>query len=824
MAANQAEVDLIVNAAGALPDLEQQLSQIIRVAENDADAIDVDVAIQAREAARTLSSEIGAVINTTQGQLDPVEVGVLIDQRDALQTLDRQLSEIVALTNRGGVVDDPVLVQAVIDGPESLRNMRTQLDLVVASVEQTAPEIDIEVDVDTDQVPRAERVLRALGSTSLTTAKGLGTVTKGMAGLSLAVGGGAQALAGLVAALQQVAPAAAVGTQAILAQQLAAGTLKLAMVGVQDAIQDAFDPDISPEEFHKSLKTLAPEAARFVDEIHTMRRELKALQQGVQNRVFKDFDELLRVLSRDLGPDVSRALNRTADTFNRMGKEVGIAALALDKQGVLGQALDGATTGLENLERVPARLATSFGLLAAASAPAFDRITAAVDRVAASVVERLQRSFASGALEESINKAVDTIGQLLTVVGNFGQAIGNIFGGLTQNGRGLFQILEDISVAFENLTASREFQTILGELAATADALVQNILPLIQEAFVQLAPVIAILAPVIRDFVNAIGPELIPVIQELGPILVDLALIIREQLPLAIDLASAAIDAIVIALQVLGVAMDLARQGSEKFADFIESDFARAMGAGATYATENGDKIQSAFIRWTSRAVELVANTNAAITGFSESIRNAVVRAFVGLVADVLSNVERLRSGLISYFGGLPAAMFDIGVQIMNGLAGGLTSGIARVIGIARSIADSVTSTIKGALDIRSPSKVMDKLGSDTSKGYSNGLEREGKKVAKVAKQIANEVKLAFADGATPVADFARSVKAIDTSKTVKGQAAESSFTQRLTLSGQGTSVVNVFLDGKLYNQIIDSRIKINDKKRDRIAAQGVRV
>ncbi|TXS16342.1 hypothetical protein EAO70_12960 [Streptomyces sp. adm13(2018)] len=822
MAANQAEVDLIVNAAGALPDLEQQLSQIVRTAEDGAPEVDVQASLAVQNSLAVMSTQLDQVLRNIDANDPSIDVEAALDAQASLRNLRQDLDELTRAAARG--TTDIIELEAALDFPRSLAEVTEAITDLVNDVEAAAPEIDLEVDVDTDQVPRAERVLRALGRTSITTAKGLGTVTKGVAALSLAVGGGAQALAGLVAALQQVAPAAAVGTQAILAQKLATGTLKLAMVGVQDAIQDAFDPDISVEDFHKSLKTLAPEAALFVDEIHTIRRELKALQQGVQNRVFKDFDELFRALSRDVGPDVSRALNQTAGTFNRMAKEVGIAALALDKQGVLGQALDGATTGLQNLEQVPARLATAFGLLAAASAPAFDRITAAVDRVAASMVERLQQSFASGELEEAINKAVDTIGQLLGVVANFGQAIGNIFGGLTQNGRGLFQILEDISVAFENLTASQEFQTILGELAATADALVQNILPLIQEAFVQLGPVIEELAPVVRDFVAAIGPELIPIIQELGPILVDLALIMREQLPLAIDLANAAIDAIVIALQVLGVAMDVARQGSEKFADFYHSDFIESFRAASNAAVTHRDILKSAFIDWTSSAYSSIRSFQNALGDFSASLRDRLTAAVIESLGSMLRALRSFIGEFVHTLATLPSRAYDIGVQIMAGLAGGLTSGIGRIIGIARNIADSVTSTIKGALDIRSPSKVTDKLGSDTAKGFSNGLEREGKKVKKVAKQIANEVKLAFADGTTPVSDFARSVKAIDTSKTVKGMAAESSFTQRLTLSGQGTSVVNVFLDGKLYNQIIDSRIKINDKKRDRIAAQGVRV
>jgi hypothetical protein len=801
MAANQAEVDLVVSAAGALPDLERQLSQIVRTAEDRAPEVDVQASLAVQNTIAVMSTQLNRVLSQIDATDPSIDVEAALDAQASLRNLRSDLDELTRRAATG--TTDIVELEAVLDFPRSLAEVTDAINDLVADVERVAPEIEIDVEVDPDaerEITRTTKVLNFLGRTSVTTAKGLGTVGTGIAQLSLAVGGGAQAVAGLVAALQQVAPAAAVGTQAILAQKLATGTLKLAMVGVQDAIQDAFNPDISVEDFHKSLKKLAPEAALFVDQIHTIRRELKAVQQGVQNRVFKDFDELLRVLSRDLGPDVTRALNRTADTFNRMGKEVGIAALALDKQGVLGQALDGATTGLQNLEKVPARLATSFGLLAAASAPAFDRITAAVDRVAASVVDRLQRSFASGALEKSINKAVDTIGQLLTVVGNFGQAIGNIFGGLTQNGRGLFQILEDISVAFENLTASREFQTILGELAATADALVQNILPLVQEAFVQLGPVIEELAPVVRDFVNAIGPELIPIIQQLGPILVDIALILKEQLPLAIDLTNAAIDALGVALTIVSGVIDFARKASEKFAEFYNSDFVASFRTASNAAVTHRDVLKDAFLNWTASALGSIRRFQQALFDFSASVRARFVDAFISSLGTTVRAIQSFAAEFISVIASLPSRAYAVGVQIMSGLGGGLTAGLTRVLGIARDIADSVSGTIREALDIRSPSRVMREIGVDTVEGFILGIK----------------------DKFSEVGDL---MSGLGAQTTLAGNFSGRAGFESIALPGlqAAPAVTNVYVGNEFLARYVDGRVQAVDTRNRRVLSQGVR-
>jgi malate synthase len=806
MAANEAEVDLIVSAAGALPDLERQLSQIVRTAENGAPEVDVQASLAVQNSIAVMSTQLDQVLRSVDASDPSVDVEAALDAQASLRNLRQDLDELTRRAATGAT--DILELEAVLDFPRSLAEVTEAINDLVADVEAVAPDIDLEVDVDTDDVPRAERVLRALGRTSITTAKGLGTLTTGVAQLSLVVGGGASTVATLVTALQQVAPAAAVGTSAMLTQKLAAGTLKLAMIGVEDAIKGAFDPELTADEFHKSIQGLAPEARKFVDEIHTMRRELKAIQQEVQNRVFKDFDEVLRGLGRRVLPTVVTSVDKAADSLNRMGRNVATAAMQLADQGVLGQALKGANQGLVNLEQVPARVARSFGFLAAASAPAFNRITLAIDELSLKVATKLQRAFESGELEKAIDKSVSLLSQLGRVIGNFASGIGNIFGGLTQNGRGLFDILESLSEAFDNLTASREFQSILNELALTADVLVQNILPLVQEAFVQLAPVIQELAPVVRDFVAAIGPELIPIIQQLGPILIDIALILKEQLPLAIDLASAAIDALSVVLNIVAGAMDIAREGSEAFADLLESDFARAMGAASKYAVDNSEQIQGAFARWTAEAGGMVLRFQTTLADFSANARDSLVSGFVSAFADVLGNVQSFVGIMAASFAAIPGRLYDAGVQAMSGLANGLLAGVSRVIGIARDIANTVASTVRDALDIASPSRVMKRLGKHTVDGFVEGIASGQKDVEEAFRRM-----LRPATAPTPF---------VLTPGLIGLTGNEPKFT--LPKSGQTTPVFNVYVGNELLGQYVAEQFRTLSTRRDRVLSQGVRL
>ena len=72
----------------------------------------------------------------------------------------------------------------------------------------------------------------------------------------------------------------------------------------------------------------------------------------------------------------------------------------------------------------------------------------------------------------------------------------------------------------------------------------------------------------------------------------------------------------------------------------------------------------------------------------------------------------------------------SIGQQAMNGLVWGLNNGRGRVMSTARSIANSVASTMQNALKIKSPSGVMrDDVGRWIPEGVADGIEKSSSAV-----------------------------------------------------------------------------------------------
>ena len=409
---------------------------------------------------------------------------------------------------------------------------------------------------------------------------------------------------------------------------------------------------------------------------------------------------------------------------------------------------------------------------------------------------------------------------------NILQGLGNVFGGLTQNGRGLFDILEDISTQFENLTASREFQSILSELAQTADSLVQNVLPLLLQAFEELGPVIEIIGPPLRDFIDQIGPQLLPVIEELGPILQDLAIILRDQMPTAIAFVGAALEELVVILKgVHFVLENFVIPILRGVADVFNSEFVQAIAGGSRDLADRLGEVITKFDEFRDRITGVVST----VTGNIGQLKDAVGRQLAEMAANALSAAQRFVSNLvgkavqakdsflreiatlvaravafvaslpgriIGALAGLPGRMSSIGRNIVAGLVGGLLSQLANLRSVASQIAATVAGAIANKLKIHSPSLLMFGYGQNTVQGFING-------VLALLPQLQATVGNAFGSAVAP---FGPQVAAVGAPAAVAA-----------------APVVYVQIGNEAVDQFVTTRVEQVNATRDRNLSYGVR-
>ncbi|MEU9606149.1 hypothetical protein [Streptomyces sp. NPDC048057] len=346
----------------------------------------------------------------------------------------------------------------------------------------------------------------------------IGGVAMQVGALAGRLGAAVPVAAGLAATVGNIAPAAGLAVTALFAVQLASKALKIGMVGVKDAVSAAMDPS-DPEAYAEALKKLSPNAREFVKEIRTMQPQLKALQQGVQERLFRGLDDILKGMGKTTLPILRNGLSNSANALNLMARNVGNAAMGLSTSGTLGRAISGANTGLFNLSRVPSQIMVALTQVAAASGPAFGRLTAGAGNALDSISERIDRAFHSGAMERAIEQALVILRQLGQVAGNVFSIVGSIFGAANASGGSFIQVLQQITGALADAFASPAVQAGLRAIFETVATLARVAAPLLGSALSALGPVFAALGPPVQTLITALGAALGPIIAALGPVL-----------------------------------------------------------------------------------------------------------------------------------------------------------------------------------------------------------------------------------------------------------------------------------------------------------------
>lgn len=513
MAIGLAFVDILGDTSRTAEQVERDMNRVLAVVQDEIQEIEIEAGVEAgteQELVRSLNQDIRAA----QAAIQAVQVRTDLDPA-AQQQLVRDLRQSVAGA-RARLGEIKVRVDA--RGPvEEVQEVIADVAAQVAVANTVIPPIEIEVDVDEE---RASRLSAAIGGIGRGAGSAIGPLGK-VGGLLAGLGASTQSVFALVTSLQNIAPAAFLAAPALLSVQLAAGAIKLAMVGVGDAVKAALDPS-DPEAFAEATKNLAPNAREFAKAIRTVQPALKELQQGVQNRVFAGFGQEVTNLSKTVLPQVRTALNDTGNVLNAMGRNASAAAQQVAKDGVLGQALKGTTDALANLQAVPANLVVSFTQLAATAAPQFERITAAIGDGLASITDKITAGAASGSLQDLFDTAIDQVLVLADALGN----IAGIFGNITSEAAGFggaFNSLQRVTQALEDFTATDEAQRAFRAIFETVNLLVGTALPVLGSALKVVGEVIVAIQPGVNALISALGPALTTIITALGPVLVSLA-------------------------------------------------------------------------------------------------------------------------------------------------------------------------------------------------------------------------------------------------------------------------------------------------------------
>lgn len=109
----------------------------------------------------------------------------------------------------------------------------------------------------------------------------------------------------------------------------------------------------------------------------------------------------------------------------------------------------------------------------------------------------------------------------------------------------------------------------------------------------------------------------------------------------------------------------------------------------------------------------------------NEGFRKAVISIFEAIgtaVGGAIKKLKGLVSGLATIFLGLPGVFGKIGMNIISGLWGGISSKVKWLMDKLKGFAEGVTKKVKDILGIHSPSKVFEGIGKNMALGMELGL------------------------------------------------------------------------------------------------------
>lgn len=157
---------------------------------------------------------------------------------------------------------------------------------------------------------------------------------------------------------------------------------------------------------------------------------------------------------------------------------------------------------------------------------------------------------------------------------------------------------------------------------------------------------------------------------------------------------------------------------------------AQAMAAGVTAV---GSTFQAAM-------TTIKTSTETTMTSLPQVAATGMTGFQMAIAAGMILAAATARSGsaqIVSAFSGLRGQLQSAGMYAMSGLAAGINAGAGSAIAAANSVANQVAATVRKALDIHSPSRVMMAVGGFVSAGLAKGITAAQNLVANASNRLA---------------------------------------------------------------------------------------
>ncbi len=247
-------------------------------------------------------------------------------------------------------------------------------------------------------------------------AAGIGLLASSASGLTAVI-------AGTVGAVSDLSGVLGLLPGILVSAGIAAGTLKLGLHGVGDAIKNSGDP----KAYAQAIEKLSPAAKGFTDAIVKMRPQLKALQQSVQQGLFKGAGKEIESLGARYLPLLKRGLTETSEAFGRGRAAVASYLDTAKTAGVVSGILDDTSLSADGLSRAFKPFVSSLLDIASVGTTFLPALSSGLADAAVRFAAFTTRTKDSGQMRDFFQGGIDAVGDLGSAVKGVARIIGGIF-------------------------------------------------------------------------------------------------------------------------------------------------------------------------------------------------------------------------------------------------------------------------------------------------------------------------------------------------------------------------------------------------------------
>lgn len=320
---------------------------------------------------------------------------------------------------------------------------------------------------------------------------GLGAIAgqAGIGGLAVVASGLSQ-LIGVAALLPAVGASAAV----------ALGVLSLGVRGVGDALSET-----DPEKFAEALEKLAPSAQEFARAVRNAQPALDTFQRAIQQELFTGFAGEVDRLAGTLLPRFQQRMVDLAGEFNDAGFQVSRFITSVDTMNDVDRIIERTGHSTDILTAAIQPVLRGLRDIGAVGAEFLPQLAGDFARAGIRFGEFIKRARESGALQDFIQRGINSTKLLASTFGNLGRVVGGVFSASERAGGTFLEGLDAITERLANVTNSVQGQETLTTFFESAREVGADLIPL-------LGSVARIIGRDIAPLLASVGSNVLPAI------------------------------------------------------------------------------------------------------------------------------------------------------------------------------------------------------------------------------------------------------------------------------------------------------------------------